>query len=124
MSCSCKVWRKILKGCGIEPGEVPVKEYIANMAEEATVHIEAWYTGRVQGVGFRYQTTRVAREYEVSGWVQNLADGRVHLVAEGRREEVEGFLEGIRHEMEAYIRDVEVREGDSAEGLRGFTIRG
>ena len=94
------------------------------MVEEAPVHIEAWYTGRVPGVGFRYQTTRVAREYEVSGWVQNLADGRVHLVAEGRREEVEGFLEGIRHEMEAYIRDVEVREGDSAEGLRGFTIRG
>ncbi len=96
----------------------------ADMSEKMTVHVEAWFSGRVQGVGFRYQTTRVAREYEVSGWVQNLADGRVHLVAEGLRKEVIGFIDGIRDEMEAYIRDVELREEEPCQGVKGFTIQG
>ena len=45
-------------------------------------HREVWYTGRVQGVGFRAQTLNVARGYEVTGYVQNLPDGRVYLLTD------------------------------------------
>src|SRR5215813_12067767 len=40
---------------------------------------ERFFTGRVQGVGFRYQTLQLAKGFEVSGWVMNLPDGRVQL---------------------------------------------
>ena len=46
------------------------------------------YEGRVQGVGFRYTTLQIAKEFEVAGVVRNLADGRVHLEVEGRAADV------------------------------------
>ena len=55
-------------------------------------HATVYFTGRVQGVGFRYQALQVAREFEVSGVVQNLPDGRVQLEAEGAAEEVRAFI--------------------------------
>ena len=54
-----------------------------------------WYSGRVQGVGFRITVCRVATGYEVTGTVSNLPDGRVELIAEGTREELEAFGQGI-----------------------------
>jgi acylphosphatase len=51
--------------------------------------IQVLYSGRVQGVGFRYQTKRQATGFEVSGTVRNLLDGRVELIAEGERTELE-----------------------------------
>jgi len=56
----------------------------------------AFYAGRVQGVGFRYTVREVACGFEVTGFVCNLADGRVELVAEGEEAEVTAFLQGIR----------------------------
>src|SRR5579859_5139508 len=50
------------------------------------------YSGRVQGVGFRLGTTAIARKYAVTGWVKNLKDGRVQLLAEGSEDEVKKFL--------------------------------
>ena len=44
-------------------------------------HAAVFYSGRVQGVGFRYAALQAAREFEVAGWVQNLGDGRVQLDA-------------------------------------------
>lgn len=64
-----------------------------------TVH----FTGRVQGVGFRYTTSNVARRYRVAGYVQNLPDGRVRLVAEGEASELDRFLDAIRQTMGRYI---------------------
>ena len=55
-----------------------------------------YYSGRVQGVGFRFTTKSVAAGYEVVGVVRNLADGRVELVVEGDREELEAFRRGIQ----------------------------
>ena len=54
------------------------------------------YSGRVQGVGFRYTTKTVAMGFEVTGTVRNLPDGRVELVAEGARDELQAFAEAIR----------------------------
>src|SRR5947199_8607559 len=58
--------------------------------------VQVFYEGRVQGVGFRYSVRQIARGFNVTGWVRNLADGRVELQASGEAEEVSAFLEGIR----------------------------
>ena len=58
--------------------------------------MQIFYSGHVQGVGFRYTVKTVATGYEVTGCVRNLSDGRVELLAEGAREELESFRQGIR----------------------------
>ena len=53
------------------------------------------FHGRVQGVGFRFTTQKVSARFEVLGWVRNLSDGSVKVVAEGNSEQVEGFAAAI-----------------------------
>lgn len=86
-------------------------------------HLTAYFTGRVQGVGFRYQTMQVAKEYEVSGFVKNLPDGRVHLEAEGQPAEVRGFVEAVQERLTGYIRKTEQTEAKRAPQFRGFFIK-
>lgn len=82
-----------------------------------------YFSGRVQGVGFRYQTLQVAKEFEVSGWVANLPDGRVQLEAEGRTDEVEDFVAAVQERMEGHIRKTEQSATTRAPQYSGFTIR-
>jgi acylphosphatase len=86
-------------------------------------HATVFFTGRVQGVGFRYQTLQVAKGFEVSGFVQNLPDGRVQLEAEGGRAEVREFIVAVQERMEGYIRKVEQTEAQRAPHFQGFSIR-
>jgi acylphosphatase len=58
--------------------------------------IHIWVSGVVQGVGFRYFTVRKARESGVSGWVRNTPDGRVEIVAEGKKWQLEDFAERVK----------------------------
>ncbi len=62
------------------------------------------FSGRVQGVGFRYTACRVARRYEVTGYVRNLPDGRVECVVEGEATEIDAFLAKLIATMSGYIR--------------------
>jgi acylphosphatase len=81
------------------------------------------YEGRVQGVGFRYTVKNLAREFEVSGTVANLPDGRVELVASGDSDEVDAFLEAIRTSALAGHITLEIpRDIPRPTGLRGFSI--
>jgi acylphosphatase len=86
-------------------------------------HATVFFTGRVQGVGFRYQTLQVAKGYEVSGFVMNLPDGRVQLEAEGAAAEVRDFIVAVQERMEGYIRKVEQTETRRAAQFQGFSIR-
>jgi acylphosphatase len=86
-------------------------------------HEVVHFTGRVQGVGFRYQTLRVARGFEVAGFVRNLPDGRVELEAEGRPDEVAAFVAAVEEEMAGHIRKTERRTGRRAPAFTGFEIR-
>ena len=91
------------------------------MAEvpHATIH----YSGHVQGVGFRYTTLQIAKEFEVAGHVRNLVDGRVEIEVEGTREEVTAFAQALEERMHGYIRKVEQTAARRAPQFRGFTIR-
>lgn len=80
-------------------------------------------SGTVQGVGFRFFAARAARRRGVSGYVRNLADGRVEAVAEGDRLAVEGFLDDLRRgPAGAVVRAVET-QWEAPEGSTGFSIR-
>lgn len=81
------------------------------------------YSGRVQGVGFRITVRGVAAGYEVVGTVRNLPDGRVELIAEGCREELQAFGEGIRESgLRGFIRDEQIRWSNATDEYQGFEI--
>jgi acylphosphatase len=83
----------------------------------------AYFSGDVQGVGFRFTTLRVAQGYpSVTGTVRNLPDGRVELIAEGEREEVEAMLLDVRTRMGDYIRSVDSSCSDASGEFSGFRI--
>ena len=85
--------------------------------------IKIHYSGHVQGVGFRYTVKQLARGFDVAGRVTNLPDGRVELVAEGEKDELEAFRRAIRDEgLAAFIRDETVSWSEAGGGLRGFEI--
>jgi acylphosphatase len=84
-----------------------------------------FYSGHVQGVGFRYTTKTVAAGYEVTGSVRNLPDGRVELIAEGARAELEAFRAAIREAgMAGFVRDEKVTWSEAQNELHGFEIAG
>ena len=65
-----------------------------------TVH----FTGHVQGVGFRYTAHNTAMGFPIAGYVQNLPDGRVLVVAEGAEEQVQAYLDRLCEHLERFIR--------------------
>jgi acylphosphatase len=83
------------------------------------------YCGRVQGVGFRYTVKSAATGYEVTGTVKNLPDGTVELLAEGSKDELEAFRQGIRDAgLEHFIEKETIRWSDPTHEFRGFEIVG
>jgi acylphosphatase len=89
----------------------------------AEVHHESLhFSGRVQGVGFRYTTLQIAKEFEVTGFVRNLPDGRVQLELEGTPAEVRAFVEAVKERMHGHIRKVERTAQRRPAQFRGFVI--
>ncbi len=85
--------------------------------------MQVFYSGRVQGVGFRYQTRQVASGYEVTGIVRNLPDGRVELIAEGDQAELREFQVAIREcGLGPLIRDEQEFWTEPKGEFRGFEI--
>lgn len=80
------------------------------------------YSGRVQGVGFRFTTFDVARRFEVTGYVRNLPDGRVELVAEGEAGELDRFGSAVSDAMGGLIRETEVTDAQAQGEFDGFNI--
>lgn len=86
-------------------------------------HATVFFTGHVQGVGFRYQVMQVAKGFEVTGFVENLPDGRVWLEAEGSADEVRDFLAAVQERMEGFIRKTEHSVVSRVPQFTGFSIR-
>lgn len=71
--------------------------------------VHAYYSGRVQGVGFRFTAEDIARDLEITGWVKNLSDGRVEVVAEAGEDRLKEFLEKINQYFSRYIQDADIQ---------------
>ncbi|HPW65178.1 MAG: Acylphosphatase [Candidatus Omnitrophica bacterium ADurb.Bin314] len=85
--------------------------------------MQVFFSGTVQGVGFRFTTERVARRFAVTGFVRNLDDGRVEVVAEGEEPVLVEFLTAIRESgMKYYIENVEAHWSDAAGTYKRFGI--
>jgi acylphosphatase len=90
----------------------------------AEVHHESvFFTGHVQGVGFRYTVLQIAREFDVAGYVSNLMDGRVQLEAEGAESEIRAFVDSVGEKMHGYIRKVERSARKRPAQFSGFVIK-
>jgi len=63
------------------------------MSDNKRVHV--LFEGHVQGVGFRYTVVHYSRSFAVTGYVRNVVDGRVELVAEGEKTELESFVNSV-----------------------------
>ena len=81
------------------------------------------FQGRVQGVGFRYTTRQIAADFVVSGFVENLVDGRVRLVCEGSPRELDRFIAEIGSQMDRYVASKEMSVEAASGEFEGFGIR-
>jgi len=80
------------------------------------------FSGRVQGVGFRWQTQRCLEDLALKGYVRNLRDGRVELRLQGAQELVEEAIARVERRMAAYISDTSVSNQDLSADLPSFSI--
>ena len=85
------------------------------------IHVR--YSGRVQGVGFRFTAERIAAGLGLSGWVKNLPDGCVELIAEGREKELKHLLKEIDKCFSNYIADKDLSWSEASGKFAGFDIR-
>jgi acylphosphatase len=85
--------------------------------------IHVFFSGYVQGVGFRYTARRIAHSLNLVGWVKNCYDGRVELVAEGDEHLLSQMLNDINRNFEEYIRNSEVTWKEASGEFTSFSIR-
>ena len=87
------------------------------------VRLRVYFSGRVQGVGFRYTVRMLSLEFDVTGWVKNLEDGRVEMLAEGERSELEAFQAAIPNAgLRGFIRDNQAYWSEGTGEFREFEI--
>lgn len=90
---------------------------------QVSIRAHVFYGGRVQGVGLRWALKRLAAGYEVTGWVKNLSDGRVEMMVEGERAELEDYLAAIPESgLRANIRQCTTDWVTGTGEFRGFEI--
>ena len=88
------------------------------------ISTQVFYSGHVQGVGFRYTVKQIAKCFHVTGWVRNLPDGRVELQVSGESAEVAGFLDAVaQSELRAHIKEQAQAPLAQPPATRGFDIR-
>lgn len=101
---------------------MPVKRAWRIKRMKKRVHV--FYSGRVQGVGFRVTAEETAHSVGVVGWVKNLRDGRVEVVAEGEQTVLECFLEALRTgAMKNMIAHVDISWSSASDTFDEFEIR-
>ncbi len=82
-----------------------------------------FFSGHVQGVGFRYTCQEIARRWGLNGWVRNRKDGRVELFIEGSSADVSGFLSDLERRFLGYISDIEYKaDADGIPPQKSFHI--
>ncbi len=92
-------------------------------SESQQIRRRVIYHGRVQGVGFRYSTTCIARRFPVTGYVKNLPKGTVELVVEGFPENLDAFVAEVSARFDRNIVRVDCEEHASDGSFVDFGIR-
>lgn len=89
------------------------------------MQLQIHYSGTVQGVGFRATTAALAAQHDITGWVRNLADGRVELLIQGQEEDLRSFLKMIEaSRLGDLLEKVEIQSHSTdTPQLHGFSIR-
>lgn len=82
-----------------------------------------FFSGRVQGVGFRWTAHSIASDFPISGWVKNLPDGRVELIAVGKKSDLDQFVEALKHRMRRQIVEHTLDTTPAVQHMPGFEIR-
>lgn len=85
--------------------------------------LHIYYTGSVQGVGFRFTVERIAGSLGLSGWVKNLGDGRVEATIEGEERSLESFRQKIADIFDGYIRQADIVSDKATGEFESFDIR-
>ncbi len=83
---------------------------------------EVFFSGHVQGVGFRYTTRSIASQLPVFGWVRNLPDDRVQLVVEGSAAAIDELLARVEAELGRYIRGKEMTVRQATGEFSSFDV--
>ncbi len=96
---------------------------MASNANQASERRVVHYSGRVQGVGFRFTVCRLAQRHDVCGYVENLSDGRVLLVVEGDPSKLDRLIDTIAAEMERFIRNTQTDILPASGEFSDFQIR-
>jgi acylphosphatase len=68
------------------------------------------FTGHVQGVGFRFTVHRIANRYQLTGFVRNLYDGNVEMLAQGSGQDIDNCIQDIKNSFAGYIREALINE--------------
>ena len=68
------------------------------------------FTGRVQGVGFRFTAFNIANRYQLSGLVRNIADGAVEMIAQGPANDIDDCIQDIKESLRDYIKETKIEE--------------
>jgi acylphosphatase len=105
--------------------ELKTAAFRANVvAENMLKRSQVIYSGRVQGVGFRYTVRQLAHGFDVVGFVRNLDDGRVEMVVEGDEEELNRFIQHVGDsDLAPYIRSKTVEWQPPTGEFRSFSIQ-
>lgn len=82
------------------------------------------FTGRVQGVGFRYRASYAAKGIGVTGWVKNLRDGSVEMEVQGSGAQINQMLALLNQDSYIRIEKMDMKNIPFEEGERGFHVRG
>jgi len=86
--------------------------------------VHVFYTGSVQGVGFRYTAQDIGSGLGLGGCVRNLPDGRVELICEGEEKTIKGFLDNIAHSsLGRYLKDTDISWEEPTKEFKSFDIR-
>jgi len=85
--------------------------------------IHVVFSGMVQGVGFRFTAKVIADQFKIKGWIANLPDGKVELIAEGSTGSVDDLLDNLKQKFLQRITDVQVEDIPFSGKYKSFQIK-
>jgi acylphosphatase len=94
----------------------------ASADDKPTKACMVYYSGKVQGVGFRATTAEIARDFPITGWVKNLEDGRVQLLAEGSEGAIDQFLKKVHDRWKDNIENEEIKKQEASGKYKSFDV--